>query len=142
MGKQAMALVQVDEIMHRCLPALAALVDATEAVRTVAGEELASQVSPLHTELNQFLRELERSVEMGTSYRRGMPDRMIVRNIIRYNLELGRELTLAQCQLVANASRDVAAAALGDLVAVGFARPVWDEASSWVRYVRATPDQD
>ena len=82
---------------------------------------------------------LERSFEMGTSYRRGMSDRMIVRNIIRYNLEKGRELTLEECQVVANASRDVVAAALRDLVAVGFARSVRDAASSRVRYALATP---
>jgi len=141
MDTTATARTQVYEVMQRCMPALAALVDATEAVRAVAGEELARQVYPLYTELNQFLWELERAVVAGTSYHRGMDDRVKVRDIIRYHLELGRELTLAQCQVMAYARRDVTVAALRDLMAEGFARPVLDVASPWVRYARTTPDQ-
>jgi len=142
MDTTAMVRMQAYEIMQRCMPALAALVDATEVVRAVAGEELARQVDPLYTELNQFLWELERAVNEGTSYHRGMDDRAKVRDIIRYHLNMGRELTLAQWQVMAYARRDVTVAALRDLVDGGYARPVWDVASPWVRYARATPDQD
>lgn len=134
-------LVRVNEIVQRCQRALSELVEATEDVRMVAGEELTSQADPLYLELDQFLLDLQRSVVVGIPCPRGTDDLPIIRDIIRYNLDIGRELTLTQCQIVAYASRDAAAAALRDLVEEGYARPVWDVASPWVRYARATPDQ-
>jgi len=135
-------LARLDEIVKRCQQAVAALVDAKKDVRMVAGEELARQVDPLYAELDQFLLDLQRFVLIDAPHPRGMDDLPIIRDIIRHMLKLGRELTLAQCQLVAYASREAAAAALRDLVDEGYARPVWDVASPWVRYARATPDQD